>query len=149
MNKKTKQINNLISLHDDEFKTLSLELNELRLQYEKSVQLIDKIKLDIKKYNDDMIKSMMNDAESYVRNYKSIKDYILHLNNEVSSEKEKNKSILYNLTNLEDHCMSLKVKIRGYELLIEQHESEICANDIKTQNKEIDDMWLLKRTIYD
>jgi predicted nucleic acid-binding Zn-ribbon protein len=149
VNKKTKQLNNLISLHDDEYKTMSMELNDLKLQYEESVQLIEKIKLDIKKYNDDIIASMMNDAESYVRNYKTIKDYIGHLNNEVSSEKEKNKSILHNLTNLEDHCISLKVKIKGYELLIEQHESEIRANDIKTQNKEIDDMWLLKRTIHD
>lgn len=145
MNKKTKQLNDLISLHDDEYKTLSMKLNDIRIEYQNSIDLIYGIKSSISKYNDDMASAMVKDAESYIRNYKNIKDYIIYLDDEVSNEIEKRDSILHSLNILEDDCISLKVKIRGYELLIEQNESDIHANSLKAQNIEIDDMWLLNK----
>lgn len=145
MNKKTKQLNDLISLHDDEYKTLSTKLNDIRIEYQNSIDLIYSIKLSISKYNDHMASTMIKDAESYIRDYKNIKDYIIYLDDKLSNEIKKRDSILHNLNILEDDCISLKVKIRGYELLIEQNESDIHANSLKAQNIEIDDMWLLNK----
>ena len=146
MNKKTKQLNNLISLHDDEYKVLNVELINTMTEYHNSINLIERIKLDIDRYNDELTLSMINDAESYVRNYRNVKDYIIHLNDKVSNEIEQRNAILNNINILEDNCKSLKIKMKGYELLIEQHDLEFKAKTIRDENKENDDMWLLKRT---
>ena len=68
MNKKKKQLNNLISLHDDEYKALNVELINTMTEYHNSINLIERIKLDIGRYNDELTLSMINDTESYVRN---------------------------------------------------------------------------------
>ena len=149
MKKKTKQLNNLISLHDDEYKALSVQLNNIRIEYKNSSNLIEKIRSDIDKYNDELTSNMMNDTESYIRNYRNVKNYIVYLNDEVSIEINRRKSILNNINILEDDCKSLKVKMKGYELLIEQHELEFKGKTIRDEYNENDDMWLLKRTNHD
>ena len=149
MKKKAKQLNNLISLHDDEYKALSVQLNNIRIEYKNSSNLIEKIRSDIDKYNDELTSNMMNDTESYIRNYRNVKNYIVYLNDEVSIEINRRKSILNNINILEDDCKSLKVKMKGYELLIEQHELEFKGKTIRDEYNEKDDMWLLKRTNHD
>ena len=149
MKKKTKQLNNLISRHDDEYKALSVELNNIRIEYQNSSNLIEKIRSDIDKYNDELKLNMRNDTESYIRNYRNVKNYIVYLNDEVSIEINRRKSILNNINILEDDCKSLKVKMKGYELLIEQHELEFKGKTIRDEYNEKDDMWLLKRTNHD
>ena len=149
MKKKAKQLNNLISLHDDEYKALSVQLNNIRIEYKNSSNLIEKIRSDIDKYNDELTSNMMNDTESYIRNYRNVKNYIVYLNDEVSIEINRRKSILNNINILEDDCKSLKVKMKGYELLIEQHELEFKGKTIRDEYNENDDMWLLKRTNHD
>ena len=149
MNKKTKQLNNLISLHDDEYKTLVVELNNIKAEYQNSINLIKKIKSDIVRYNDDLASSMANDTESYVRNYRNVKDYIIYLNDEVINETDRQNAILHNLNVLEEYCKALKVKMKGYDLLIEQNELEFNVKNIRDENNRNDDMWLLKRTTHD
>ena len=149
MKKKAKQLNNLISLHDDEYKVLSVQLNNIRIEYKNSSNLIEKIRSDIDKYNDELTSNMINDTESYIRNYRNVKNYIVYLNDEVSTEINRRKSILNNINILEDDCKSLKVKMKGYELLIEQHELEFKGKTIRDEYNENDDMWLLKRTNHD
>ena len=61
MKKKAKQLNNLISLHDDEYKVLSVQLNNIRIEYKNSSNLIEKIRSDIDKYNDETL-SLMRQA---------------------------------------------------------------------------------------
>ena len=149
MKKKAKQLDNLISRHDDEYKALSVELNNIRIEYQNSSNLIEKIRSDIDKYNDELKLNMRNDTESYIRNYRNVKNYIVYLNDEVSIEINRRKSILNNINILEDDCKSLKVKMKGYELLIEQHELEFKGKTIRDEYNENDDMWLLKRTNHD
>ena len=149
MNKKKKQLNNLISLHDDEYKALNVELINTMTEYHNSINLIERIKLDIGRYNDELTLSMINDTESYVRNYRNVKDYIIYLHDKVSNEVERRNVILNNINILEDNCESLKIKMKGYELLIEQHDIEFKAKTIRDENNENDDMWLLKGTNHD
>ena len=149
MNKKKKQLNNLISLHDDEYKALNVELINTMTEYHNSINLIERIKLDIDRYNDELTLSMINDTESYVRNYRNVKDYIIYLHDKVSNEVERRNVILNNINILEDNCESLKIKMKGYALLIEQHDLEFKAKTIRDENNENDDMWLLKGTNHD
>ncbi len=144
MTKKIKKITILIAMLKEQHRVLMIEHEKINGMYMLSNKIIDEIENDIGEYNQTLVDLMTRNTASFMEKYKITSDYVKTLFVNLHTEKENNSNLKSRLDKLESEGVSLKVKSRGYELLVENRKQEIGYSRQCSSYKEIDDLWLLK-----
>ena len=146
MKTKIKQLNILININEQKYRSLMSDYNLNLNSYNTSISEIASIERNLDKNSYELADLMTNYGGDVIEKYQIINDYIKTLFVELQIKEKESLDFKNEVDMLSKKLMSIKVESKGYDILVEKHEDEIVKNIRNSEAKELDEIWLLKRS---
>ena len=145
MQNKLKQLDTLIKILDQKYNSLTIDYDIALEKFNVSNNCIYSLRDEIEKNNRVFFDLMSSPTECIIEKHTVLQNYIKSLFSSLHNEIEDNEEFKNKVDSLDSKRISVRTESKGYEMLVNRYKAEISLTLRDLHNKEMDEMWLLKR----